>query len=58
VRNIRRDAKHHLEKAQKDGEISEDDLKRFEAEVQKLTDQFIAEIHEIQKAKDQELMEV
>ncbi|GIV01327.1 MAG: ribosome-recycling factor [Fimbriimonadales bacterium] len=58
VRNIRRDAKHHLEKAQKEGEISEDDLKRFENEVQKLTDKFIEEIHEIQKAKDEELMEV
>jgi len=58
VRNVRRDAKHHLERAQKEGEISEDDLKRFEAEVQKMTDKFIEEIHSLQKRKDEELMEV
>lgn len=58
VRNIRRDAKNHLERAQKEGEISEDDLKRFEAELQKMTDKFIEEIHALQKRKDEELMEV
>ena len=39
-------------------EISEDDLKRAEKELQKLTDQFVAEIDEIQRHKEQELMEV
>lgn len=58
VRNIRRDAIEHLKKAQKDKQISEDELKRYEQEIQKLTDKYIEEIHELQKKKDAELMEV
>lgn len=58
VRNVRRDAIDHLKRAEKAKEISEDELKRFEVEVQKLTDKFIEEIHALQKKKDAELMEV
>ena len=47
-----------LEKLEKEHEISEDDLKRAEKELQRHTDQFVAEIDEIQDHKEQELMEV
>ena len=58
VRNIRRDANEHLKAAQKNKEIGEDDEKAFESKIQKLTDKFVGEAHELQKKKDTELMEV
>ncbi|MDP9299153.1 MAG: ribosome recycling factor [Actinomycetota bacterium] len=58
VRNVRRHHKDELEKLERDGTISEDDLARSEKELQKLTDRFVAEIDEIQRHKEQELMEV
>src|SRR5437588_1960385 len=58
IRNVRRDANDHLKTAQKNKEISEDDLKSLEAKVQKLTDKYIADVHDLQKKKDTELMEV
>lgn len=58
IRNVRRDAIDHLKKAEKAKEISEDELKRLEAEVQKLTDKYCDEVHALQKMKDAELMEV
>ena len=58
VRNIRRDANKHLEKSEKDHEMSKDDLKRAEDEVQKLTDAHIHEIDDLLKKKEQEIMEV
>ena len=58
VRNIRRDANHKLEKLGKDGEFSEDDVRRAEAEVQKITDSNIKEIDEALKRKEAEIMEV
>jgi ribosome recycling factor len=58
VRNIRRDANSRLVKAEKDSEISEDDLRRAEAEVQKLTDSHIHDIDETLKRKEAEVMEV
>jgi len=58
IRNVRRDANDHLKAAEKNKEMSEDDLKAYEAKVQKLTDRFVAETHELQKKKDAELMEV
>jgi ribosome recycling factor len=58
IRNVRRDANEHLKTAQKNKEISEDDLKQLEAKVQKLTDKFIVDAHDLQKKKDTELMEV
>lgn len=58
VRNVRRDAIHHLQTAQKNKEISEDDLKGFEKKVQDLTDKYVAEVHDVQKKKDAELMEI
>ena len=58
VRNVRRHAKDEMEKLEKDGSISEDDLVRAEKELQKLTDAHVAEIDQIQGHKEQELMEV
>ena len=58
VRNVRRHAKEEMEKLERDGGISEDELVRAEKELQKLTDRFVAEIDEIQGHKEQELMEV
>jgi len=58
VRNVRRDALHHLADAQKAKEISEDELKGLEKKIQELTDKYVAEVHAVQKKKDEELMEI
>ncbi|PKQ38683.1 MAG: ribosome recycling factor [Actinobacteria bacterium HGW-Actinobacteria-1] len=58
VRNIRRDVNDHLKKQEKDAEISQDDLRRLEVEVQKATDSHIKDIDELLKRKEQEIMEV
>lgn len=58
IRNVRRDAIEHFKAAEKRKEIGEDDLKQYEAKVQKLTDKHIAEVHELQKKKEAELLEV
>jgi ribosome recycling factor len=58
VRNIRRDANEELKKSEKNGDISEDDLKRGEERVQKLTDQFIEKINETVTAKESEILEI
>ena len=58
VRNVRRDANDDLKKAEKAGEISQDDQKRMETEVQKDTDAAIKRIDETLKAKEGEIMQV
>ncbi|MDO8986631.1 MAG: ribosome recycling factor [Coriobacteriia bacterium] len=58
VRNIRRDSNDRLKRMEKEGEISEDDLRRAEIEIQKLTDDHIKIIDETLKRKDEEIMEV
>jgi ribosome recycling factor len=58
VRNIRRDAIHQVKELQKDKQISEDDERRAEDEIQKLTDRFVKEIDVVVKAKEDELMAV
>lgn len=58
VRNIRRDANDDLKKAEKDGVISQDEHKRMETEVQKLTDEAIKRVDEALKTKEQEIMHV
>jgi ribosome recycling factor len=58
VRNVRRHAKDDMEKLERDRSISEDELSRGEKELQKLTDHHVAEIDEIQRHKESELMEV
>jgi ribosome recycling factor len=55
---VRRDVNDHLKKLMKDHEVSEDDEKRAVAEVQKMTDQHIAEIDGTVKKKETEIMAV
>ncbi|MDR0514013.1 MAG: ribosome recycling factor [Coriobacteriaceae bacterium] len=58
IRNARRDANTATEKLKKDSDISEDEAKRAEADTQKLTDKFIAEVEELFKKKEAEVMEI
>jgi ribosome recycling factor len=58
VRNVRRDANDEVKHRQKDEGLSEDDVRREQGEVQKLTDQYIAKIEELMKHKEAEIMEV
>jgi ribosome recycling factor len=58
IRNVRRHAKDDIEKLEREHLISEDELSRGEKELQKLTDRHVAEIDEIQRHKESELMEV
>jgi ribosome recycling factor len=58
VRNLRRDANHHLKELLKQKEVSEDDERRAQDEIQKLTDKFIAEIDKLLAAKETDLMAV
>jgi len=58
IRNIRRDANDDLKKLEKNGELTEDDLRGYTDDVQKLTDEFIAKIDQITKEKEKEILEV
>jgi ribosome recycling factor len=58
VRNVRRHAKDSLERLEREHAISEDELRRSERELQRLTDQFVREIDDILEHKEKELMEV
>jgi ribosome recycling factor len=58
VRNLRRDANHHLKDLLKQKAVSEDDERRAQDEIQKLTDKFIAEIDKLLAAKETDLMAV
>lgn len=58
VRNVRRDAIHHVKELLKEKDITEDDERRAETEIQALTDKHVEQIDELVKAKDEELMEI
>lgn len=58
VRNVRRDGMDGLKKAEKDGDISQDEQHSKGDDIQKLTDGFVAEIDELLKAKEAEIMQV
>jgi ribosome recycling factor len=58
VRNLRRDANEQLKKLVKDKAISEDDERRAQEDIQKLTDRFVAEIDKLLATKEQEIMTV
>jgi ribosome recycling factor len=58
VRNCRRDALDHLRKAEKDGGVSQEDERRAQERLQKLTDQFVHKIDEVAKRKETEVKEV
>lgn len=58
VRNVRRDANDQLKKLLKDKEIGEDDERRTQDEIQKLTDRYVAEVDKAIQAKEAELMAI
>lgn len=58
IRNIRRDAIDATKKLEKDKEISEDDLKRTEKDIQDVTNSFVAKVDEIAAAKEKEVLEI
>ena len=58
VRNIRRDANEHLKKLLKDKDISEDDERRAQDDVQKMTDKFVAEVDKLVTQKEADIMTV
>ena len=58
VRNIRRDGHDELRRLEKNHEASEDEVRRTTDQLQKLTDQFVAEMDRVGKEKEAELMEV
>ena len=58
VRNCRRDALDHLRKAEKDGGISQEDEKRAQERLQKLTDGFVRRVDDVSRFKETEVMEV
>ena len=58
VRNVRRDAMHHLKELVDKGEVGDDEEHRAEERVQKLTDEHVHKIDELLKRKEAEIMEV
>lgn len=58
VRNCRRDALDHLRKAEKDGGISQEDERRAQERLQKLTDTFVKRVDDVAKGKETEVLEV
>ena len=58
VRNIRRDAMEKFKKQQKASEITEDDYKTFEKDIQKITDDYIKKVDALTEKKEKELFEI
>ncbi|MBO0603062.1 ribosome recycling factor [Sporosarcina sp. E16_3] len=58
IRNVRRDANEDFKKLEKSSDITEDELRRYGEEIQKLTDSQIVRIDEIAKVKENEIMEI
>lgn len=58
IRNVRRHAMQHLDKMKKDGEVGEDDVRRAEKHLDEVTASYVAEVDEMLKHKEAELLEV
>ena len=58
IRNLRRDAIHAADKEEKAGDMTEDDLKRFKDDIQKLTDEYVEKVDKLHATKSEELMQV
>ena len=58
IRGFRRDGNEELKKRQKDGELTEDQLRRAESDNQKLTDKYIQKVDELLKKKEDEILEI
>ncbi len=58
IRNVRRDANDTMKKKNKDSEISDDELKKLEGDIQKLTDKYVADVDKAIESKSKEIMTV
>jgi ribosome recycling factor len=58
IRGFRRDANEELKKLQKDAKLTEDELRKSETDIQKLTDQYVQKVDDAIKKKEQEILEV
>ena len=58
IRNVRRDEQDKIKAAEKKSEITQDDAKRLQDQLQKVTDRYVAEIDKVLAAKEAEIMEV
>lgn len=58
IRNARRDQNEVVKKAEKAKEISEDDSKKFQEQIQKVTDKYVAKVDEVMEAKEKEILAV
>ena len=58
IRNVRRDVMHDLRELKEEGDVGEDEERRAEAELQKLTDARIADLDALLKGKEEEILEV
>jgi len=58
LRNVRRDVNEQIRKLEKDGKVSEDDSRRAQERVQKLTDDFTAQVNQSIEKKEKEIMEI
>ncbi|WP_040980165.1 ribosome recycling factor [Oceanobacillus jeddahense] len=58
IRNLRRQANDQLKKAEKNGDMTEDDLRAFQDDVQQATDGYIKQVEDLAKTKENEIMEV
>ena len=56
IRNIRQDAMNYLKKL--NDEVAEDEVKKFQADIQKLTDDFVGNINDISKSKENEILQI
>lgn len=57
VRNIRRDANEMVKELKKEGDVSEDEAYKAQDEIQKITDEFVGKVDEVQAAKEKEILE-
>lgn len=58
LRNIRREGNEELKRLHKETKLSEDDLRKAEAEVQKITDQYVQKVDQLLKKKEEEILEI
>ena len=58
IRNIRRDGNDELKKLEKTGDITEDDLRGYSDDIQKVTDEYISKVDSVTKEKEKEILEV
>ena len=58
LRNVRREGNEELRRLQKDGKLSDDDLRKAEAEIQKVTDQYVQKVDQLLKKKEEEILEI